>query len=1061
MKTRSGFFPRYIGTSIWLYALLSLGMTISRAVESRLGYLAYILDLAFLPMPVDSIAWSVILFLLGLGLSRGKRLAWCIAIGGLALLNGANIAVMLADENTRIDHHYYGPLFYLGVAVQAFFLVLMLLRRHDFAVRTREGAVGRALSVWLGGVVAVFLIGSLLVHYWPGTLNGHHRYGWVANHAMAFSIVDGDLFQGHPPLWVSLVISLLSAIVLIAAMVTLVRSQQGENTMSEQDEQAVRALLGAFGAEDSLGYFATRRDKSVIFAPNGAAAVTYRVENGVSLASADPIGESAHWDAAVQAWLEHSMTYGWTPAVMGASERGAAVYERHGLRSLHLGDEAVVYTDSFRLKTPVMKPVRQAISHAERFGVQLRFRRHGEISADEFAAISQRADAWRDTSDERGFSMALSRLGDEQDGRCLLVEALVDSEPVAMLSFVPWGPSGLSLDLMRRGPQAPNGTVETMIAGVCTHEDLKVSRVSLNFAVFREIFASEDRVAVGAVTRWTRKTLSMLSKRWQMESLYKSNQKYQPLWLPRYLCFPDSLSLGKVGMASARAEGFIPDWTGRDTVHNAVRSQPEAQWALHYVRDAQRTTQRRVSEQSRIRHDKAQHLMERGIQPWPVAVAPSITCADVATAEAGRQVRVSGRVLRRRDFGGVLFLDIRDAHGSAQILSEGSARQEFKAIDLGDIIAVDGTIGASRNGTSSVMAESLTVEAKSLHPPASQQDAVGTVVARLTARNAVTTAFREVLRDGGFMEVETPILQRVHGGANARPFTTHLNAYDVDLYLRIAPELYLKRLMVQGAEKIFELGRVFRNEGVDASHNPEFTSLEVYEAHGDYTTMRVLAEQLIKAAARQLHGQELVHAPDGTHVSIAEPWPVKSVCGAISEAVSEELGTKVVVDHTTPVEELQQLCDQLSIDYRVSWDEGQLIEELYETFVEARTTLPTFYCDFPTSVSPLTRQHRTTPGLTERWDLVAWGMELGTGYSELTDPLEQRRRLEDQSLKAAGGDPEAMEVDEEFLHALEIGMPPTGGLGLGVDRIIMLLTGTPIRDVLAFTLADRHGRSQG
>ena len=313
-------------------------------------------------------------------------------------------------------------------------------------------------------------------------------------------------------------------------------------------------------------------------------------------------------------------------------------------------------------------------------------------------------------------------------------------------------------------------------------------------------------------------------------------------------------------------------------------------------------------------------------------------------------------------------------------------------------------------------------------------------------------AIRETLVGKGFLEVETPILQQIHGGANARPFLTHINAYDLDLYLRIAPELYLKRLCVGGVERVFELGRAFRNEGVDFSHNPEFTLLEAYQAHADYNVWIDGCRELIQNAAQAANGEQVVlrparrrHPGAGRHLRCSgRSRPCTARCRRRSASRSAP----------TPTWPRCAGCaTRADIPYLTHWDAGAVVLELYERLVEDRTEAPTFYKDFPTSVSPLTRPHRSMPGVAERWDLVAWGVELGTAYSELTDPVEQRRRLQEQSLLAAGGDPEAMELDEDFLQAMEYAMPPTGGLGMGVDRVVMLITGRSIRETLPFPLA--------
>jgi lysyl-tRNA synthetase, class II len=336
----------------------------------------------------------------------------------------------------------------------------------------------------------------------------------------------------------------------------------------------------------------------------------------------------------------------------------------------------------------------------------------------------------------------------------------------------------------------------------------------------------------------------------------------------------------------------------------------------------------------------------------------------------------------------------------------------------------------------------------------------------LRTRSAVITSVRETLTERGFLEIETPILQAVHGGAAARPFETFSNAYGVALSLRIAPELYLKRLVVGGFGPVFELGRNFRNEGADATHNPEFTSLEAYQPHADYTTMRRLTEDLVKAAACAVHGHAAIPHPSPDQVraglrgvelvDVSRPWPVVEVSAAISDAV----GRPVTID--THIDVLLGLARRHGIDIHGGFGPGAILEALYGRLVEPATTAPTFYADFPVETSPLTRPHRERAGLAERWDLVIGGMEIATAYTELTDPVDQRSRLTRQSLKAAAGDPEAMAVDEQFLDALELGMPPTGGLGIGIDRLVMLLTNTPIRSVLAFPFVrpPRHSRTE-
>jgi lysyl-tRNA synthetase, class II len=312
-------------------------------------------------------------------------------------------------------------------------------------------------------------------------------------------------------------------------------------------------------------------------------------------------------------------------------------------------------------------------------------------------------------------------------------------------------------------------------------------------------------------------------------------------------------------------------------------------------------------------------------------------------------------------------------------------------------------------------------------------------------RSDTVRGVREFLSGRGYLEVETPMLQTVHGGATARPFVTHINAYDMDLYLRIAIELYLKRLVVGGVEKVFEINRNFRNEGADSTHNPEFTMLEAYEAYGDYDTIATLTRELYQYAVVAGLGGTVVRHGD-TEVDLAGDWPRVTLYGAVSEKVGEELTPD------TPVEAVRKLFEAHGLSHDPKWGQGRLVQELFEELVEHTLIQPTFVRDYPVETSPLTRQHRDDPRLAEKWDLIGFGTELGTGYSELIDPIEQRRRLTEQSLLAAGGDAEAMQLDEDFLLALEYGMPPTGGVGLGIDRMVMAFTGRNIRETILFPL---------
>jgi len=476
-----------------------------------------------------------------------------------------------------------------------------------------------------------------------------------------------------------------------------------------------------------------------------------------------------------------------------------------------------------------------------------------------------------------------------------------------------------------------------------------------------------------------------------------------------------------------------------------------------------------------VRLAKVDRIRAAGGDPYPVGFPRTTTIAEIREkypdlepdTATGEKVGVTGRVVLSRIGGKLCFATIRDGTGDIQVMisqarvGEAALAAWKSDIDLGDHIGVEGEVITSRSGELSVLADSYAITAKALRPLPEKHAGLNDPEARVRQRYldliinpearrmaelraTITRSLREELHARGFLEAETPVLQVLHGGANARPFVTHSNAYDIQLYLRIALELYLKRLVVGGIEKVYEIGRIFRNEGADATHNPEFTMLEAYEAYGDYTTIGTLTRELIQAAAVAGLGGTVVRRPDGSEHDIGGEWPWVGVHEAISRALGEE------VTPDTSEETLRQLSDRAGIHQEPKWNRGQVVLELYEHLVEARTVEPTFYRDFPVEVSPLTREHRTDPRLAERWDLVAFGAEIGTGYSELVDPVQERERLTAQSLLAAGGDPDAMQLDEEFLRALEYGMPPSGGMGMGTDRLLILLTGATIRETILF-----------
>ena len=478
----------------------------------------------------------------------------------------------------------------------------------------------------------------------------------------------------------------------------------------------------------------------------------------------------------------------------------------------------------------------------------------------------------------------------------------------------------------------------------------------------------------------------------------------------------------------------------------------------------------------RIRRAKYDRLMaDADRAPFPPVVARTRSLTQIRDAypdlaagvETGDQVGITGRVLFVRNTGKLCFATLREGGVELQVMLSAAqvgdaALGEWKTdVDLGDQVFVRGQVIASKRGELSVLADYWRMTAKALRPlpvahrPLSEETRVRQryvdLIVRPEARKMVQMragllrSLRTSLHDEGYLEVETPILQTVRGGAAARPFQTHLNAFDLDISLRIALELPLKRAIVGGLEKVYEIGRNFRNEGVDSTHSPEFTMLEAYAAYGDYDTMAALTRRLVLDAATHLDIAE-VHAGDGTTIDLFEPWRSVTVHGAVAHAV----GAEVTPD--TDVPSLVALAERFGVALRPDWDAGAIVLELFEKLVEHTLIAPTFVRDYPISVRPLAREHRNDRRLTEAWDLIVGGVELGVAYTELADPVEQRRRLVEQSLAGAAGDAEAMELDEDFLRALEHGMPPTGGLGLGVDRLLMMLSGRNVRETILFPM---------
>ena len=484
-----------------------------------------------------------------------------------------------------------------------------------------------------------------------------------------------------------------------------------------------------------------------------------------------------------------------------------------------------------------------------------------------------------------------------------------------------------------------------------------------------------------------------------------------------------------------------------------------------------------LPEQMRVRLEKRAAILSSGGQAYPVRVPVTTTIPAVrdkyahltAEQESGETVGIAGRVMFLRNTGKLCFAQLQAGTGetiqamlSFDRIGEAQLDSWKSFVDIGDLVAVVGEVISSKRGELSVMADSWHMAAKALRPlpnphtPLSEETRVrqryADLIMRDTARNvarlrpATMTSLRASFAKRDYLEVETPMLQTMHGGAAARPFVTSSNAFDMQLFLRIAPELFLKRCVVGGIERVFEINRNFRNEGADSTHSPEFAMLEYYQAYADYHDMATLTRELIQEAALAVHGTLNYELVEGGTRDLSGEWDQISVYPAVSKAIGQEISPE------TPIETLRKLCATVGITHDPKAIHGKLVEELLEHYVVEHLKKPTFVMDYPVDTSPLVRENRTTKGTAEKWDLYIDGYEAGTGYSELVDPVIQRERLIEQSSLKASGDAEAMQLDEDFLRALEYAMPPSGGVGMGIDRLLMTLTGLNIRETILFPL---------
>lgn len=841
--------------------------------------------------------------------------------------------------------------------------------------------------------------------------------------------------------------------------------------LTAEDELTIRELLWKNQEQDSLGYFATRRDKRVIFAPGKTAAVTYRILGGVSLAAADPIGPESSWPDAIQEWMAEATSNHLIPSVLAASEKGARCYEQFGLRALELGDEAVINVHEFSRSTRRRAPLRKAAAKIRLAGFTAQVRRQKDIPQDELYQITSRTAQWRETEGERcGFSMALSRLGEPADELCVLVTVL-DPEGMiqGVLSLVPWGYHGLSLDFMCTNRNSQSGLCEFMISElVAASPQLAVSKISLNFVQFRYVFKEADSLGAGLFFWGYRELVRLLSRVVQLESLYLSTMKCDPQWQPKYSCYPRVSQVPRITWLSLTAEGYLPYWRKSSTPHSEGHTD-------NFIKAVRKINTSTVSQDTslvpqidNLRHTKLIQYQAAYDNPCngtfspdsDLAVVQKSFCELPTNTSSGKSLNLAGRVLSKRDMGKVCFLMLSDFGGSIQAILNAEKlgldhfRETVRQIDPGDMIGVRGEILKSRRGELSILVSEWVLTAKCLRVLPRQQRSLFQEIHQadssvtslincpeprrmISLRSLVKSVLYQCLIEHRFFEVEPPLAlqQKEARCENVGSAYNTITRLPLDTFTECG--LYLKTLCVAGASRIFGFIRSSCMDG-DQTSNGESTVLHAYQVCTDYLSAIDLVRRLVQGVASNAHERDMAkrRTNDGVvEVDISGQWQVITVHAAVARALQSLITTG------TAYEDLLGLCQRSGIKAPPRTSRDQLIMCVFEQLVVPSTKGPTIYTDFPLEFSPYTRQHRDDPRLAERWVLVIFGVRIATGWSEPTDPTEFRRQMALESKNTVSSpDPSGFKSKVIYLQALERGLAPTTGFIIGVECLLAILT---------------------